>query len=165
MESSRKSQTTNLLRVISHRLTATPSHQLPHVVPYLANLVSQCRHKVLAPEISKETGPGSEDALLAHKFKTQLSAFLQSKSPEARYAAVVLVKATIESGGRDILQGAGAWVRSLIGIIGVSASRYLFRRYIGIFPLSWTEQWEIGMIVSLIVVRNLILSVPSSFAL
>ncbi len=110
----------NPLRVVTQRLSSTPSKQLPHVAPYLATTIAQCARLFAAPTKEGQDVGGSESAVTVHKFKTQLSALLQDKSPEARYAAVILVKATVEIGGWNVLQGVGPWVRSLIGILGVS---------------------------------------------
>ena len=68
-------------------------------------------------QVASET----KSAVIVHKLKTQLSALLQDKNAEARYAAVILIKASVEVGGWNVLQGIGAWVRGLIGILGVSA--------------------------------------------
>ncbi len=56
--------------------------------------------------------------MLVHKFKTQISALLQGRTTEERWAAVVLIKATVEAGGWEVLSGSGAWVRGLLGILG-----------------------------------------------
>lgn len=60
--------------------------------------------------------------VLIHKLKAQLSALLQDKSPQARYSALILIKATIEVGGWNVLQGSGAWVRAMIANLRVSCS-------------------------------------------
>ena len=114
--------TSNPLRVVTQRLSSTPFKQLPHVAPYLATTIAQSGKAFAAPTREGQAVGGSESAVIVHKFKTQLSALLQDKSPEARYAAVILIKATVEVGGWNVLQGVAAWVRGLIGILGVSNS-------------------------------------------
>jgi len=109
------------LRVITQRISSTPSQQLPHIAPYLATSISNCG-KILAFEKGVQNGDGAEPSVLVHKLKTQLSALLQDKSPHARYSAVILIKATVEVGGWNILNSAGPWVRGLIGILSVSKS-------------------------------------------
>ncbi|MCJ1380682.1 hypothetical protein MMC17_003790 [Xylographa soralifera] len=42
---------------------------------------------------------------------------LQDKSVEARWSAVVLIKATVEAGGWSVLQNCGAWTRGLLAIL------------------------------------------------
>lgn len=110
----------NPLRVVTQRLSSTPSKQLPHVALYLATAIAQAGETFAAPNIKGQAVDGSDPAVLIHKLRTQLSALLQEKSPEARYAAVILIKPTVEAGGWKVLNGAGAWVRGLIGILGVS---------------------------------------------
>ena len=110
----------NPLRVVTQRLSSTPSIQLPHIAPYLAATIAQCPNAFATPTKEGQAIGGSESAVIVHKFKTQLSALLQDKSPAARYAAVILIKATVEVGGWNVLQGVGTWVRGLISILGVS---------------------------------------------
>lgn len=110
------------LRSVTQRITATPFKQLPYIAPYLATTIAEHGKRLF--EFPKESlnGDRSDITVLVHKFKTQLSALLQDKSPEARYGSVVLIKATIEVGGWNILQSSGPWVRGLISILGVSST-------------------------------------------
>ena len=110
----------NPLRLVTQRLSSTPSRQLTHIAPYLATTITQCGSAFATPAKDGQAVDGLESTVIYHKFKTQLSALLQDKSPEARYAAVILIKATVEVGGWNVLQGVGAWVRGLIIILGVS---------------------------------------------
>lgn len=105
------------LRVITQRLTATPSWQLPHIVPYLASNIPSCAQVLQNPPILGHTNDGSEIAVVIHKFKTQISTLLAEKSPQARWSAVVLIKATVETGGLEVLRASGAWIRGLLGIL------------------------------------------------
>ena len=108
------------LRVVTQRLSSTPVKQLPHITPYLATIIAQ--HGRALATLSKHGKFASETeyAVTVHKLKTQLSALLQDKNPEARFAAVILIRSTVETGGWNVLQGVGTWVRGLIGILGVS---------------------------------------------
>lgn len=110
----------NPLRVVTQRLSSTPTKQLPHVAPYLASTIAQCAEAFTASTNEDQATGGPSSAVIVHKLKTQLSALLQDKSTEAKYAAIVLIKATVEVGGWNVLQGVGAWVRGLISILGVS---------------------------------------------
>lgn len=105
------------LRVITQRLTATPTRQLPHVVPYLASDILSCQKLLQNIPSNGSAKDGSEAAVVAHKFKTQISTLLLGKSPQAKWAAVVLIKATVEVGGWEVLRTSGGWVRGLIGIL------------------------------------------------
>ena len=106
---------------MTQRLALTPSKRLPQLVLFLADTIAGCREILSASEGLERGKDGSERGVLAHKLKTQLSTLLLEKSIEARWSAVVLIKATIEAGGWNILQGSGAWTRGLLGILNVSA--------------------------------------------
>lgn len=105
------------LRVITQRLTATPSWQLPHIVPYLASTIPSCAKELQNLPILGHTKDGSEIAVVIHKFKTRISTLLAEKSPQAKWSAVVLIKATVETGGLEVLRASGAWIRGLLGIL------------------------------------------------
>lgn len=109
-----------LLRVVTQRLSSTPFKQLPHISPYLATIIAQHGNLLAASTKEGQVAGETESVVVVHKLRTQLSALLQDKNPEARYAAVILIKSTVEVGGWKTLQGVGAWVRGLIGILGVS---------------------------------------------
>ena len=111
-----------MLRVVTQRLSSTPIKQLPHVAPYLAINIAQ-HGQALAKSSKEDKVVGKTDsAVNVHKLKTQLSTLLQDKKPEARYAAVILIRATVEVGGWNVLQGVGPWVRGLVGLLGVSGT-------------------------------------------
>lgn len=112
------SQPLTALRVITQRLAATPASQLLYVVPHLANNLSACGKVFSALENQDSRKDRSEDAVLVHRYKTQISTLLLDKDPYARWAAVILIKATIEIGGWDVLHGCGSWVRGLLAILG-----------------------------------------------
>ncbi len=107
------------LRVVTHRLTSTPVKQLAHIAPYLAASIKDCKEILSSPANHAVGKDGSETSVLVHKYKTQLSALLQEKAVEARWAAVVLIKVTIEVGGWEVLRGSGPWVRGLMGLLAV----------------------------------------------
>lgn len=105
------------LRLINNRLSSTPTWQLPQVVPSLATTLAAC-----GPVFSRMDEPtakdGSDESMLVHRIKTRISTLLQDKDPKARWAALVLVKATIEAGGLAVLRGSSAWIRRMIDILG-----------------------------------------------
>ena len=107
------------LGAITQRLAGAPQAQLPHLVSSLTNDLTHCR-MVLSASANHQTHHGPESVVLVHKYKTQISTLLQDKRVEARWAAVVLVKATVQVGGWEVLQGAAVWVRALLGILGVN---------------------------------------------
>lgn len=106
------------LRVITQRLTATPTWQLPHVVPYLASTLLSCEKIIQNTQASGLTKDASEAGVLVHKLKTQISTLLHEKNPQSKWASVILIKAITEIGGEEILRASGAWVRGLLAILG-----------------------------------------------
>ena len=115
---SSQSQPLITLRVTTQRLAATPTWQLPHVVPYLASTLLTCEKIIQNTQASSQTKDTSEAGVLVHKLKTQISTLLHEKTPQSKWASVILIKAIIEVGGEDILRASGAWVRGLLGILG-----------------------------------------------
>ena len=108
-----------LLRVVTQRLSSTPSTQLPQVAPILARIISQCTESLNVPESGTLNRSNPDDAIYVHKLRTQLSALLLDRTPGARYAAVILIKATVESGNYEILQRTTQWIHGLLNIIDV----------------------------------------------
>ena len=111
-----------LLRVVTQRLSNTPSTQLAHVAPILAGNISECRESLSVPQSGTLNKGSPDNAILVHKLKNQLCALLQDRTPHARYAAVILIKAIVEVGNYEILQGTALWIKGLINILGVSSS-------------------------------------------
>ncbi|KAJ5104501.1 hypothetical protein NUU61_001848 [Penicillium alfredii] len=104
------------LRAVTHRLTTTPVDQLPSIASFLATSLSDCAELLAAPSAQKGKSE-SDNAVQVHKLKTRLASLLQDRSVEGRWAAVVLVKATVEAGQWEIVRGYEPIVRSLIGIL------------------------------------------------
>lgn len=116
------------LRMVTQRLASTSTQRLPHVLPSLVAVLSESKQCFAAAQSTSGGHDASEGPVLIHKLKTQISALLQDRKAEAKYAAIVLIKATVEAGGWSVLQGASAWVKALIGLLGVS-SLYMNERY------------------------------------
>ena len=108
------------LKAVTQRISSTPTRQLPHVVPFLTVSIQNSSRLLSTSDNRRAAGDSSDSGVLVHKFKTQVSALLQDKSVEARWSAVVLIKATLEAGGWEILHGVGSWIRGLIAILAVS---------------------------------------------
>ena len=92
---------------------------LPRLTPTLLRHVSCCQAPLSSPAGNASQADASASSVLVHKLKTQLSSLLNGKSPEVRFAAVVLIKAVVEIGGWEILHGVEPWVRGLLSILGV----------------------------------------------
>lgn len=104
------------LKAITYRLSSTSTKQLPQVAPQIAGLLWNCRQLLSLPaESSKQAG--NDASVLVHRFRTHISTLLNDRTVEGRWSAVVLVKATIEAGGLEVLSKSNAWVRSLLGIL------------------------------------------------
>ena len=107
------------LRVITQLLAATPAARLPCAVPILANYLRENICLVSASELDSTTQEGSENAVLVHRFKAQVSTLLQHKTFEGTLGAIILAKAAVENGSLKFLQEAGPWIRSLLSILTV----------------------------------------------
>ena len=108
------------LRLVTQRLASTPVAQLPRIVPFLAATISTHGSMLREVNLQSQKKHSSESIVVVHKLKTQLTTLLQNESKEARWAAIVLIKAMVEVGGVGFLQNSGNWVRSLLGLLGVS---------------------------------------------
>lgn len=107
------------LGAVTQRLASTPTQHLPHIIPFLTTTLISCQTVLSASSNPHTRNDGADANVVVHKYKTQLATLLQDKSVEGRWSAIVLIKATIELGGWETLQGAGVWVRGLIGVLGV----------------------------------------------
>lgn len=112
------------LRVLCRKLSSTPPAQLPHALPALTRHVARCRHVLSTPQEQK---PKGDAPLLVHKLKTSITALLTGRSPEARFAAVGLVKAIVDVGGWETLRGAEPWVGGLLDILKVGVTKHMSR--------------------------------------
>lgn len=107
------------LRVLCFQLSSMAVSDLPRLTPTLLSYVLRCQVPLSMPAVAAGKAEASASAVLVHKLKTQLSTLLNGKSTEGRFVAVVLVKAVIEVGGWEVLNGSEAWVRGLLSILGV----------------------------------------------
>jgi pre-rRNA-processing protein RIX1 len=150
-----KSQSTasaaSALRTLNHLLQTWRKDSLPELLPHLLPLVHASGPLIASQQAQASSKNATENSLLWNKYRTQLTALLQAKGnggAEARWATVVLVKATIEVGEWEVLQNAGGWVRSLLGLLAVSISHSL------VFKLEALAQ-AIGMPVDVAALSNL----------
>jgi pre-rRNA-processing protein RIX1 len=111
----------NALRPITQRLTSTPVKELPHIAYFLASSISNCG-QALQTASGQATSRSNDTVVLVHKLKTRISSLLQDRSCEGRFIAVVLVKAIVEAGGREVLGSSESWVRGLLAVLGKSDS-------------------------------------------
>lgn len=110
------------LRSVCFKLSSAQTTDLPRLVPVLLRHIWSS-HDAL----SKSTGNAAKSdapksAILVHELKTRLTALLNGKSPEGRFAAAALIRGVVESGGWGVLQDqkvADNWVPGLLGILRV----------------------------------------------
>jgi len=112
------------LRVLCLKLSSTPVTDLPRITPTLLRHVLRCQIPLSKAVGNAAKADASSSSVLVHKLKTQLSALLNGKAPEGRFAAVVLIKAIVEVGGWEVLQSAESWVRGLLSILNVRILLY-----------------------------------------
>ncbi|KAL9624625.1 MAG: hypothetical protein Q9160_001290 [Pyrenula sp. 1 TL-2023] len=113
------------LYALTQRLVLTPAAELPQITKFLLSLVYSSS-AVLSRPLGPENAKGDHEfSVLIHKLKTRLSSLLQDQDPRARWAAVILIKATVEAGGWEILNGCASWLRGIITILGVRCLQFL----------------------------------------
>ncbi|KAF1972266.1 hypothetical protein BU23DRAFT_165106 [Bimuria novae-zelandiae CBS 107.79] len=103
------------LRALTFRISSTPTSHLPPHVPAIAATLATCKTLLSSPASSSKTA--SEASVAVHKYRTFLSTLLQDRTIQGRWAAIVLVKSTVEIGGWETLHNCGPWVRGLLGIL------------------------------------------------
>ncbi|KAI9679057.1 MAG: hypothetical protein M1829_001727 [Trizodia sp. TS-e1964] len=107
-----------VLRDITRQLAASKPLHLPAIVPQLVRLLASCRPAFISPQT--QTNLNGEDSVILHKYRAQLTTLLFGKSPEGRWSAVVLIKATLYKGEWTMVQACEPWVRGLLAILGKS---------------------------------------------
>ncbi|EPE30228.1 ARM repeat-containing protein [Glarea lozoyensis ATCC 20868] len=105
------------LRLLCFQLSATPTTDLPRIVPNLQRYVLRCQKPLSTLPLSTPKADASAASVLVHKLKTQLSSLINGRNPEGRFAAAVLIKSVIEVGGWEVLRGAESWVRGLLSTL------------------------------------------------
>jgi pre-rRNA-processing protein RIX1 len=108
------------LRSLCRKLTSTKPEHLPNLLPVLLKDVHRCQGPLSAPQESKSGANSSEAAVLVHKLRTQITALLNGRSVQGRFAATALVKAVIEVGGWECLRMSEPWIQGLLSILQVS---------------------------------------------
>lgn len=115
------------LRTITSLLTsdvALPAH-IPTIVsllyssPVLESCNSLASTNGTNAQKRKSAGAGEDTGVLLHKYKTRVSSLLQSKTPQARWSGVALVKASVESSFECLASHGGSWVRLLVPLLVV----------------------------------------------
>ena len=108
--------TTPDLGVVCRLLASSKPDDLPALSPVLVNHVLRCRGPLSISTEQKSKGKPDD----AHRLKTQIGSLLVGKSPQGRFAAVVLIKTVVDVGGWECLRTSEPWVRGLLSILQVS---------------------------------------------
>lgn len=111
------------LRALCRQIETTPPAQLVHVLGSLQTKVLRCRSVLSATDGQSTKAETTETSVLVHKLKTQIQTLLNDRKPEARLAAIVLVKSTIDVGSWMVLKDSGKWIMGLLSILSVSHHR------------------------------------------
>lgn len=129
----------NSLRAVTHRLNNTPVKELPHIAYFLASSIQNCGD-ALKTTSGQSSGKNDDLSLQVHKLKAKITSLLQDRSAEGRCTAVILIKATVEAGGREILASSEPWVRGLLTLLSkpdpVSSKRLSLLTITRIFSLT-----------------------------
>lgn len=109
------------LRTCTAILVSTPEDQLSEHVPALVSVLysTPLLDTAFAQSTSENRVRAEEATLLCNKFKTRISALLQSRTQKARWCAVVLAKCSFESSAEAQAQWGGVWIRLLMPLISV----------------------------------------------
>lgn len=110
------------LRVLCRRLATSSPDDLPRLCPILVRQLLRCGAVLSAPHETKAKDTSSDAAVHVHRLKTQINSLLTGKSTNGRFAAVVLIKALIDTGGWECLRLSEPWVRGLLSTIQVRPS-------------------------------------------
>lgn len=105
------------LRALTFRISSTPTSQLPQHVPAISASLANCRTILSSAQPAGPKASSPESALAVHKYRALLSTLLQHRTIHGRWAAIVLIKATIEVGGWETLHKCLPWVRGLLGFL------------------------------------------------
>lgn len=112
------------LRVLCRKLTSIPPAQLPHALPSLINHVLHCKEPLSAAHEQRPKDKSTEASQLVHKLKASITTLLNGRNRDARFAAIGLIKATVDVGGWEVLRGTEPWVRGLLSVIQVCVEAF-----------------------------------------
>jgi pre-rRNA-processing protein RIX1 len=111
-----------VLRNTVQRLTTQRPEDLPQIIPDFQESLRLCSKALAGQQLQDERGIDLTSHV--HKYKTHISTLLQDRNPNSRWAAVVLIKATVEAvvhdgDGWDFLLSIRPWVQSLVDLLAV----------------------------------------------
>lgn len=105
------------LRSISSRIASAKPTDLPHIVASQVYTLQDCG-PVLSRSWSSQAGSGANEvAVVIHRLHTQIAALLQGRHVEERWAAAILIKALVGTGGFETLSRGKHWVSGLLNAL------------------------------------------------
>jgi pre-rRNA-processing protein RIX1 len=121
--SSKGEDSVGALRTITSLLSTSDTAVLPTHIPTIVSLLysSSVLESCHALANAQQKKKSSEDAgVLLHKYKTRISALLQSKTAQSRWCGAALVKASVESSWECLAGHGSVWIRLLVPLLAVS---------------------------------------------
>ncbi|OAL69501.1 hypothetical protein A7D00_6621 [Trichophyton violaceum] len=106
------------LRAAVHNLCTIPVKELTSTAEYIATTISESSAILSVPANQGQSAGEPDKAGLLQKLKARITSLLQDKTVEGRWAGVVIMKATVESGRWEILRGCEPWARYILAILG-----------------------------------------------
>ncbi|OAA50455.1 Armadillo-type fold protein [Metarhizium rileyi] len=105
------------LRVLCSKLTTISQGKLPRALPLLTRHIVRCKDTLSASLEQKSKDDGSQSAQLVLKLRQSITTLLKGRDREARFSAIVLIKAVVDVGGWEMLRISEPWVVGLLPII------------------------------------------------
>ncbi|KAI5852564.1 rRNA processing/ribosome biogenesis-domain-containing protein [Morchella snyderi] len=118
--SSKGEDSIGALRTITSLLSTSDPAVLPTHIPTIVSLLysSSVLESCHALANAQQKKKSSEDAgVLLHKYKTRISALLQSKTAQSRWCGAALVKASVESSWECLAGHGSVWIRLLVPLL------------------------------------------------
>ena len=108
------------LRFLTNTLSVTSVQNLPYVTARLIPTVENCHGAFVIAEEQGRDRPVTDLRVLVHTYKSQLTSLLQGKTVGGRWAAVALIKVTVEAGLQVLVPDTKQWIRGMLAILTVS---------------------------------------------
>jgi len=111
------------LRVLCRTLTSVSTDDLPAICPTLVSQVLRCGKPLSSPLEKKAKDSTNEATVLVHKLKTHINTLFNGRSPQGRFAGMVLSKAVVDVGGWECLRTSDPWIQGCLSILQVRMNR------------------------------------------
>ena len=104
------------IQAVINSLNQTPEEELPQIAPFLASSIKRCSDAVRLASDPATAKKGDANVQF-HTLKSRLCSLLQAPSPQARFTGIILVNATIETGGKHVVASSEPWLRGLLAML------------------------------------------------